>query len=50
MNTEQIKLYCGFCGHQDIYTKRTAGEKDRVSSTISCKKCRRALNHKNTWK
>jgi len=46
---QQVKLYCGFCAHRGIYTKRTSGKKGRVSSTIQCKKCSRDLNHKNTW-
>lgn len=50
MGVTDIELYCGFCGHQDTYKKRTVGEKGRVSDTICCNKCHKDLNHKNKVK
>ena len=52
MIEEQVKLYCGFCGHQDTYIKRTwrgNGKKGNVSNAINCRKCGKKLNHKNKW-
>jgi hypothetical protein len=51
---EEIKLYCGFCAHQDTYVKKSMGKlgkkKCRGSGTIKCNKCGKNLNQKNTWK
>jgi len=49
ISEEQVKLLCGWCGHKGIYTKRSSGEKGRVSNSISCEKCGHQLNHKVKW-
>lgn len=53
-STEQeLKLYCGFCGHEDSYIKKKfigKGKHANGSGAIHCKKCSRELNHKNLVK
>jgi len=46
----ELKLFCGFCGHTDIYQKNKfngSGKKSNGSSTIKCNKCGRNLNQGN---
>lgn len=49
-----IKLYCGFCLHEDNYTKQKTTSRGKhkgvLSSTIKCNKCTRNLNQKNKVK
>ncbi len=49
----ELKLYCGFCGHEDTYEKNKwigNGRNTNVSSTIKCVGCGQNINQKNIVK